>query len=748
MNQNVVKQLIEHLVESGRLKPDEADALFQEVSSKSDPARELASRKLLTDFQLTALEKGEIRSLSIGNYLIVDKLGHGGMGVVFLAQHRRMKRVVALKVLPPSLTQQLSSLQRFQREVETLARMQHPNIAMAFDADYADDMYYLAMEYVQGMNLQALVRARGPLPCVEAINIVDQASKGLSYAHRHGVIHRDVKPSNLVLSGENIVKVLDLGLARLISNMQEVEGEMTDVDLTSANAIMGTTAYMSPEQAVNSKTVDARSDIYSLGCTLYYLLSGKTMYGGSGSVENILAHHHEAAPSLHCRRDDVPPELETIYRMMVAKRPADRFQTMDDVRAAIEASFPHATADDLPYTLRYQPAEVPASDAPAPRDSTTVNMLRTPDHAGRRTGKILAALCLVAFVAAIVYLRNNDSPGSVPVVPLVPTPIDVPPLIASEFKVDPAQLVWMEEVLLSKNGKSVFLFGGRNDLREGARFPVLHCQREGGRVVQVFDEPVNWCWAGALSADERWLAVGSGPPHTRSPRRHSGAKESYVYVYDLEAGRLQTEFRKHSEAVRAVAFFPHSDELVTGGYDNQILQWSARTGELIHEYANDDGEVYCLAVSHDGRQIISGHFHRSVLREANSDLVVQSYPVEKTVCAAFSPDGRRLALGCAGGHIALVDLKSGAVVKELAGHTNDVNRLAWLPDGKHLLSVSADKSVRYWSLEGTITSCELVSDFGEAKGVAVLSDGYTAVTCTSAGKVTNWDLRGLPQKCP
>ena len=271
------------------------------------------------------------RGATLGNYLILDKLGQGGMGTVFRAEHRRMLRTIALKVLSPSVLKDPQAAPRFHREVRLAARLVHPNIVTAYDADEVQGVHFLVMELVEGTTLATLVKEQGPLPVKKAVDYIVQAARGLDFAHTKGIIHRDIKPSNLMLDAFGVVKVLDLGLARL-----DETGAAGDADLTDTGNVMGTADYISPEQALNSKDADLRSDVYSLGCTLWFLLTGKPVYGGQTFLARVLAHRDRPIPSLRDVRNDVSMELNAIFRRMVAKSVDDRYSSMADVIAAFE----------------------------------------------------------------------------------------------------------------------------------------------------------------------------------------------------------------------------------------------------------------------------------------------------------------------------------------------------------------------------------------------------------------------------
>jgi serine/threonine protein kinase len=329
-----VEQFSRSLTESGLLSAEEVKSLTERIppNQRQDCrsfAQELIKQQKLTKYQAAMLFQGKTKGLVLGNYVLMEKLGQGGMGMVFKASHRKMGRVVALKVLSPSVTKNPRAVKRFQREAHAAAQLQHPSIVAAYDAGEDKGIHFLVMEYVDGSDLSSLVKKQGPLPIAQAVDCILQAAGGLEHAHAAGIVHRDIKPSNLLLAKGGGVKVLDMGLARFDSG-----GNSTAPDeLTQSGSIMGTCDYMAPEQALNSKHADQRSDIYSLGCTLYYLVTGKVMYAGETSMEKLLAHRETPTPPL----PGASKTLQAVYRRMVAKAPEERYQSMSEAISGLVA---------------------------------------------------------------------------------------------------------------------------------------------------------------------------------------------------------------------------------------------------------------------------------------------------------------------------------------------------------------------------------------------------------------------------
>ena len=344
---------------------------------------QLVGLSKLTSYQADRIRTGQMDDLLIGNYVVLDLLGQGGMGHVYKARHRDMDRIVALKVLPKERVNSKSGLRRFQQEVKAAARLVHPNIVTAFDADVSGGVPYLVMEYVQGQDLQALLAETGPLSFQQAVDYVLQTARGLEYAHRVGVIHRDIKPANLLVDEHGVIRILDMGVAQL----KQIANEGDDTaphQITRDGAVIGTTDFMSPEQASTPRDADARSDIYSLGCTLYFLLTDSPLFEDDSAVDRIIAHRQRPAPALRDTRPDLPRDLDIVFARMVAKDPADRYQSVSRL------------IDDLERLARGgRLTESPNASPKPPAQPASVDKSRRPP--------VMTFLLLTLLVMALAY---------------------------------------------------------------------------------------------------------------------------------------------------------------------------------------------------------------------------------------------------------------------------------------------------------------------------------------------------------
>src|SRR5262245_2578657 len=368
---------------------------------------------VLTAFQAEQILAGKYKRFTIGKYKVLEKLGSGGMGSVYLCEHKLMRRRVAVKVLPTAKAQDESALQRFFREARAVAALDHPNIVHAYDIDQDESLHFLVMEYVDGASLQEIVKKSGPMDIPRSCDYIRQAALGLEHAHAAGLIHRDIKPGNILVDRTGVVKILDMGLARFFNDEDDVLTKKFDEN------VLGTADYLAPEQAIDSHTVDIRADIYSLGATFYYMLTGRTAFGEGTVAQKLLWHQTRQPKPVTEYRAEVPPELAAVILKMMHKDRAQRYQTPAEVAQALE-----------PFT---QTAIGPPPDAEMPQLSPAATGLPSGPETGQTTGQTSVTKPAATPVPrALQGMSSKSSPSNAPT--SVPTPRTPPPAAPTPTK--------------------------------------------------------------------------------------------------------------------------------------------------------------------------------------------------------------------------------------------------------------------------------------------------------------------------
>jgi WD40 repeat protein/serine/threonine protein kinase len=766
-------QLGERLERAGLMSAGEFDGWLAAFGERPRPAdavpaaAELVRARRLTPFQASALCEPEPPVLVLGDYLLLDRLGAGGMGVVFKALHRRMRRTVALKVLPLTSLRHPEALRRFQREVEAVARLIHPNVTTAYDAGEHGGVPFLVLEYVDGPDLASLIREQGPLSIPEAVDAIIQAARGLFYAHEMGVVHRDVKPSNLLRDRHGMVKVLDLGLARVYSDLRGDDGGAAPADsgrpreesqtATGAGVLLGTPQFMAPEQARDAARADHRADVYSLGCTLFYLLTGRAPYPAETVAEAIRAHRESPVPSLRSLRPDVSPALDALFQRMAAKEPAARPQSMAEIVAA-----PGRLAAGLARGSRRRPA----------RRLWTV--------------ALAAAAVLTLGVLGVLFLRPESSPPTNPSPPQDRSPLDqlsreaIPPY---ELRVAgggdperaPAELVavlgdsrlkhwgFVDGVAFSPDGTALAsaswdgtvkvwdpatgeerltLDGGGAWLHAVAFSPDGKSLAAGDRWGQV----TLWDWrAGSkettIKVGDKKVVALSFSPDGKTLAVADLASGNQIRLWDTASGRQGPPIEGHTGKVRSLAFLPDG-RLFSGGLDNTVRIWDLETREERPKLPRGHRQpVHAVAVSPDGRRVASGE-ESGLIKLADPatgaftvNLLQQPHAV---TALAFSPDGATLASAGPDGVVRLWNVTTKEKTRELRGHEDRVSSLAFSPDGKTLASGGIDHSVRLWDPSTGEPRLASEGHPGKVRCAAFAPDG-SVVAGGVGGEVMLWD---------
>lgn len=719
-------------------------------------ARELVRRGWLTTFQANQIARGRAAELAIGPYLLLDRLGEGGMGQVFKARQALLDRAVAVKVLRPGLADEPRADARFLKEVRAVGRLAHPHIVVAHDAARDGARLFLVMEYVDGTDLSRYVRQRGPLPAAEACEYVRQAALGLQHAYEAGLVHRDIKPGNLLLhlpsDGQPVVKVADLGLALL-------RARPTPGSLTGAGAVMGTPDYMAPEQAADADRVDIRADIYSLGCTLYHLLSGRPPFA-DGSLTQKLMNHATAEPAPLV---GLPSGLDAVVRRMMAKRPADRYPP------------PAAVAQALAPFAKGAP--VPADAALTAGDAPTVDDPRRVVRGMFRRWMLLPLLAVPAVLVLLVCLGGARS--------LVHALFDQTPASADPPVVGatpPATQVTVTVVLRGlppdPGPGAVLLLDGREATREELERPInlapgkhtLKLARGGALVeVRVFE----------VGPDDRERPVVLVPQEKGGP-----------------AGLLHTCKTQPIHAT-ALTFSTDGRRVVAGGIGGGgsvsspiLFTWDAATGEQLRRRNHSYGQWTGLSAAPDGRRLFFQHLpswamiHGDVeggsrnvlghyegpgqgllgstlsadgrlalawtnkgrtwvwdLTAVNPDLKQRLPPLHKLTGspACFTADSRR-AITVDFDALVVWDLATGKEVRRFGGLSGRALCVAVSADDRWVATGATDTTLRLWDLEAGKERHHLRGHDGEVPAVAFSFDGRRLVTGGADGTVRLWDV--------
>ncbi len=327
--------------QSGLIETPQLDSILKkmeyariDLSNTEVISDQLVKCGAITPWQAEKLLLGKFKGFILGRYRLQNLLGRGEMSSIYLAEHLMMRRRCAIKVLPASKVKDTSYLGRFHREAQAVAALDHPNIVRAYDVDMereaGTEIHFLVMEFVDGTDLEKLHDQQGEMGLFEAVDYIRQAAEGLSHAHDNGLVHRDIKPGNLLIDKKGVIKILDMGLARFFRQHEE-----ESLTIKHDEKVLGTADYLAPEQAVDSHAVDERADIYALGCTLYFLMTGHPPFTDGTLVQRLLAHQTKSPPSIKLRRPETPDSLITLIEKMMEKRKEDRYQSAREVADAL-----------------------------------------------------------------------------------------------------------------------------------------------------------------------------------------------------------------------------------------------------------------------------------------------------------------------------------------------------------------------------------------------------------------------------
>lgn len=617
----------------------------------------------------------------VPGYKVLGKLGQGGMGHVYKATQERLNRLVALKIIrKESMSQDPRAVRRFQREAQAAAQLSHPNIIVIFDFNQSGKTYYIAMEYIEGVDLHQLVQDYGPMPIDLATDLVLQAASGLHHAYEAGMVHRDIKPSNLMVAlskpdgaysqavpGEaglrallqkSVVKILDMGTALLAQG-----GDTDSAKWTQHGTLMGTPDYLAPEQAMDSHSVDIRADLYSLGCTFYYLLTGKAPFGQYPLMKKLMMHQSVLPKPVREYRPEVSPQIEMEVHRLMAKRPEDRFQTPAELIEALTTHQLHAEAGIALLSTVH--ALDPGLRVTSPPIDKTAGQ--------GSNGKI----------------KHFDKPA--------------PP--KAEAGAIPTASESFQTIAVLKGGAGwivALAFGpDRNTLASGTlqgEICLWNFAKGKANSKAAFSARTNELHSLAYSPDNRKLASGSG------------GMDGTIRIWDLGQSipQVQTTLVGHGAPVEAIAFSSDSGLLVSGSADKTVRLWDLGEGRPTERavFKGHADNVKSVDISPDGKTVASGSLDGTVRlwrkgglwsRDLVALLSGEWGPVHSV---AFGQDGQILAFGCLDQTVQLCNIASNQPKRTgvLRGHGGVVRLVHFLPDGKTLTSVCDSGRVILWDL--------------------------------------------------
>jgi WD40 repeat protein/serine/threonine protein kinase len=765
--------LLERLRQCQLLEADQLEQLAT-LPEAHDPdpralGRILLQRRLLTRYQINLIAQGRSRELQIGPYRILDRLGEGGMGQVFKAQHQHMNRIVALKVIRKERLGSPDAVKRFYKEVQAAAALTHPNIVLAYDANQEGNTHYFSMEYIEGTDLSRLIKDSGPLQVAQACDFIRQAALGLQHAHERGLTHRDIKPANLLVSngadGKPTVKILDMGLTRLTT-----AADQREKGLTQTGQVVGHPDFLAPEQAVDSRSADIRSDLYSLGCTLYFLLTGQPPFTAQTLTQVLLQHQMEEAPPIRKRRPEVPSGVDAIVRKLMAKSPADRFQTPAELAEVLE---PFSHGENVPDVFKPSPSRT----GEASKSSTSWDTLvevdpRTVQKPRRRREEDDATdVAERSGVRRRRKKRRREKECLSPALyALIGVGVAVPLLVVLLIIGQRVFKSRKPEPNVAEGPPAAFVPTNPSVEGPGARNPAIP---EGASAP---DRPAD-----------------NGPKPGPNPEPKPPAKEEEpeevaaedVVLRALDPSRVKLiALTGHARRPFGAAFSPDDRLAASCGEHGELVLWEVATGKLLHSFERMPLHALGVAFSPDGQRVIASCFedvrhyslkdHRllktvpggGISLSCDGRTCIKTGPLGgKMLMRVFNPEngserGRippvenlsttRLSISAnnkrlmpLGGKqiLQICDAERGREVRRLQMQTIRGISVGCSPDGLRALIGCEDGLLRLWDVEADRELAQFSGKHGAGVCSIVYAEhGAWAVSTGLEGSVCLWDV--------
>lgn len=796
-------EFVEAIRQHRLLEPEQLDELTKNLQPRfPDPralARQLIQLNWLTPFQVNQLLTGKGSTLVMGSYIIMERLGEGGMGIVFKARNWKLGRVVALKIIRREHVANTDAIRRFRREIEVVGKLSHPNIVVAIDADEIGGTHFFVMEYVEGVNLSVLLKEKGAPPVPLACEYMRQVASGLQQAYERGMVHRDIKPANLLVQratdnsspGKPVspwgptIKILDMGVARL---MQGPDDHDSISALTKEGRVVGTPDYMAPEQAVNSAKADIRADLYSLGCTFYHLLTGHPPYPGGTPMEKLLKHRMDQPRPIEQERAEVPPAIAGIVRKLMAKKPEDRFQTPADVVHALEALLPKPTTGRMPAVKpapapHALPVAIPVTggggSAPVAQ-AIPVDPFQfgaAPAHQTRGTGKsgklqqllldrknlplvIGAVITLILGLIFLIVAIASSGPrrSSNKIAP------DILTVMLHELGERPVKTAAERDALrrdliqfrTHNRGTPQALAAARlltrlpsplDDLQRGTIPVAERVESLPAEVVAVLGEHRQRHWGSvrsvAFSANGQLVA--------------SGGDDALIRLWDPGTMRERAVLAGHAAAVAWLAFSPDNQTLASAGQDGMLRIWDnllAKQPRLRLEPIPLGTALRVAAFAPDGRALAFVGDDRTVgvidlvgLKSGSNPKPRARVTAPVGQALAYHPTGQTLAIAGTDHVVTLWDLTAAQprLRASLRGHDAPILALAFSRDGRQLASAGQDQTVRLWSDVTTANPTQrriYRGHTGDVLTLAFAPSGQVLLSTATDLTARLWDLTG------
>ncbi|HLJ93736.1 MAG TPA: protein kinase [Gemmataceae bacterium] len=681
-------------------------------------------------------------------YRILEFLGAGGMGTVFKAEHRLMERVVALKIIRKDLMDRPAALERFPQEVRAAARLVHPHIVTAYDADQAGDVHFLVMEYVEGKSLDRVLAQSGPFRVDQACDWIHQAAQGLQHAWEQGMVHRDIKPGNMLLTSGGQIKILDFGLARFANESVSAAG------LTPEGSMVGTPDYMAPEQAAAAGNADIRADIYSLGCTLYHLLVGEPPFPDGAPLHKLLLHQTRQPRLVSELRGDVPGELAQIIARMLAKDPAERYETPTEVARELE---PFVEGEWPTVPIRKPASGGIPLPSPAGQPTPSAPPILPKAGSGRFRGRSwrLATIVGLVLVGAttlgsvawhVTKSADSKDAGDVSGTSSAAVPKNLVPIAIGPSR--PAKAPEQKPAVAAPGPSIRSISVQTGPFARVAFSPdrrrALAAGPEPDFALQLWDLDTAQEIAFLEGHPVPVLGLAFSPDGKQALSGHQDFPESTMCLWDLQNKCLLRKMKGHHSWVRGVTFLPDGRYALSGSNDARLLLWDTKEGDPIQEFKGHVAPVGGVAVSRFDRYAASSGWDDTIriwdLLEKRQIHILRGHegPVPTVI---YSHDGRYVLSASEDRTLRLWQVEPQEMeVQCFRGHTGPVTSVALSANNVWALSGSVDHTVRLWDVRsGQEIHC-FDGHMSSVLAVAFCPDGRTAVSCDEEGTFFFWPL--------